>query len=176
VLHLRKALGLLAAGSLNRQAIEDLVAEAYFVPGSTPALSQLQFFQERKEHIALVVDEYGELMGLVTLEDIIEEIIGKFTTSLPSAAPALSWGDDGAATADGAMQVREVNRALALELPTGGPKTLNGLILEHLQDIPEANVSLKIAGVPVEIISAQGRVVKAVRLFRPAAPAGKIPD
>lgn len=175
VLHLRKALGLLATGSLDRQAIEELVTEAYFVPASTPILAQLQFFQERKEHIALVVDEYGELMGLVTLEDIIEEIIGKFTTSLPSATPALSWDADGAATADGAMQVREVNRALGLDLPTDGPKTLNGLILEHLQDIPEANVSLKIAGVPVEIVSAQGRAVKIVRLFRPAAPSGEIP-
>jgi len=170
VLHLRKALGLLAAGSLDRKSIEELVTEAYFIPASTPALAQLQFFQERKEHMALVVDEYGELMGLVTLEDIIEEIIGKFTTSLPSAAPALSWDADGAATADGAMQVREVNRALALDLPTDGPKTLNGLILEQLQDIPEANVSLKIAGIPVEIVSAQGRSVKTVRLFRPPAP------
>ena len=139
-------------------------------------LAQLQFFQERKEHIALVVDEYGELMGLITLEDIIEEIIGKFTTSLPSAAPALSWDADGAATADGAMQVREVNRALSLDLPTDGPKTLNGLILEQLQDIPEANVSLKIAGVPVEIVSAQGRAVKTVRLFRPAAPRAGDPE
>jgi Mg2+/Co2+ transporter CorB len=171
VLHLRKALGLLAAGTLDRKAIEELVTEAYFVPSSTPVLAQLQFFQERKEHIALVVDEYGELMGLITLEDIIEEIIGKFTTSLPSAAPALSWGADGTATADGAMQVREVNRALALDLPTDGPKTLNGLILEQLQDIPEANVSIKIAGVPVEIVSAQGRAVKTVRLFRPPEPA-----
>jgi Mg2+/Co2+ transporter CorB len=170
VLHLRKALGLLAAGALDRQAITELATEPYFVPASTPVLAQLQFFQERKEHIALVVDEYGELMGLITLEDIIEEIIGKFTTSLPSAVPALSWDADGAATADGAMQVREVNRALSLDLPTDGPKTLNGLILEQLQDIPEANVSLKIAGVPVEIVSAQGRAVKTARLFRPPTP------
>ena len=104
----------------------------------------------------------------------MEEIIGKFTTSLPAAKPALAWDEDGAAQADGAMPVREVNRALGLELPTDGPKTLNGLILEQLQDIPEANVSLKIAGVPIEILSAQGRAVKSVRLFRPAA--GSRPD
>jgi len=170
VLHLRKALGLLAGG-LDKRAIEELVAEPYFVPASTPALAQLQYLQERKEHIALVVDEYGELMGLVTVEDIIEEIIGKFTTSLPSIAPLLSWDEDGAALADGAMPVREVNRALGLELPTDGPKTLNGLILEHLQDIPEADVAVKIAGVPIEIVHAHGRAVKSVRLFRPAAPA-----
>ena len=170
VLHLRKALGLLAAGGLDKRSIEELVAEPYFVPASTPALAQLQYLQERKEHIALVVDEYGELMGLVTVEDIIEEIIGKFTTSLPSVAPLLSWDEDGSALADGAMPVREVNRALGLELPTDGPKTLNGLILEHLQDIPEADVAVKIAGVPMEIVHTHGRAVKSVRVFRPVAP------
>ena len=170
VLHLRKVLGLLFAGTLDRKGIEEVLDEPYFVPASTPAIAQLQYFQDKRERIGLVVDEYGELMGLVTLEGIVEEIIGKFTTSLPSASPALYWDAEGAATADGAMQVREVNRALSLDLPTDGPKTLNGLILEQLQDIPEANVSLKIAGVPVEIVSAQGRAVKTVRLFRPAAP------
>lgn len=172
VLNLRKVLGLLFAGALDRKAIEDLLDEPYFVPAGTPAIAQLQYFQEKRERLGLVVDEYGELMGLVTLEGIMEEIIGKFTTSLPSAKPALSWDEDGTAAADGAMPVREVNRVLGLDLPTDGPKTLNGLILEQLQAIPEANVSLKIAGVPVEILSTQGRSVKAVRLFRPqvAAP------
>ncbi len=168
VLNLRKVLGLLFSGALDPKAIEDLLDEPYFVPATTPAIAQLQYFQEKRERIGLVVDEYGELMGLVTLEGIMEEIIGKFTTSLPSAKPALTWDEDGSATADGATPVREVNRVLQLELPTGGPKTLNGLILEQLQDIPEANVSLKIAGVPIEILSVQGRAVKTVRLFRPA--------
>jgi Mg2+/Co2+ transporter CorB len=167
VLNLRKVLGLAHAGSLDRKEIEGLLEEPYFVPAATPAIAQLQYFQEKRERIGLVVDEYGELMGLVTLEGIMEEIIGKFTTSLPSASPALAWGADGTAAADGAMPVREVNRALGLSLPTDGPKTLNGLVLEQLQDIPEANVSLKIAGVPVEILSTQGRAVKSVRLFRP---------
>jgi Mg2+/Co2+ transporter CorB len=167
VLNLRKVLGLVFSGALDRKAIEDLLDEPYFVPAGTPAIAQLQYFQEKRERIGLVVDEYGELMGLVTLEGIMEEIIGKFTTSLPSANPALSWDEDGAASADGAMPVREVNRALGLSLPTDGPKTLNGLILEQLQDIPEANVSLKIAGVPIEILSTQGRAVKSLRLFRP---------
>jgi Mg2+/Co2+ transporter CorB len=114
-----------------------------------------------------VVDEYGELMGLVTLDDIIEEIIGKFTTSLPSAGGALAWDANGAATAEGFMPVREINRALGLSLPTDGPKTLNGLIVEHLQDIPAADVSIKIGNVPMEIVHAQGRTVKTVRIFRP---------
>ncbi len=167
VLNLRKVLGLVFSGALDRKAIEDLLDEPYFVPAGTPAIAQLQYFQEKRERIGLVVDEYGELMGLVTLEGIMEEIIGKFTTSLPLANPALSWDEDGAAAADGAMPVREVNRALGLSLPTDGPKTLNGLILEQLQAIPEANVSLKIAGVPIEILSTQGRAVKSLRLFRP---------
>jgi Mg2+/Co2+ transporter CorB len=113
------------------------------------------------------VDEYGELMGLLTLEDIIEEIIGKFTTSLPTAGQALAWDASGAATAEGATPVREVNRALGLSLPTDGPKTLNGLIVEHLQEIPEADVAIKIGNVPMEILHAQGRTIKTVRIFRP---------
>lgn len=170
VLHLRKVLAPLHAGELDKASIESLVVEPYFVPATTPVLSQIQYFQENRERIALVVDEYGELMGLVALEDIIEEIIGKFTTSLPSATPALSWYEDGTATAEGTMPVREINRALGLSLPTDGPKTLNGLILEHLQDIPEADVSIKIGNVPMEIVHAQGRTVKTVRIFRPVEP------
>ena len=166
VLHLRKVLAPLLAGTLDKPQIEALLVPPYFVPSSTPVFAQLQYFQENEERIALVVDEYGELMGLVTLEDIIEEIIGKFTTSLPSAQ-ALAWAEDGSASIDGATPVREVNRALGLELPTEGPKTMNGLILEHLRDIPEADVSVKIADVVMEIVHAQGRSVKTVRIFRP---------
>ncbi len=175
ILRLRKVLGLLFSGALDKRALEELLDEPYFVPASTPAIAQLQYFQEKHERIGLVVDEYGELMGLVALEDIMEEIIGKFTTSMPSASPALSWDEEGTAAADGAMPVREVNRILGLELPTDGPKTLNGLILEHLQDIPEANVSVKIAGVPMEIVHAQGRAVKSVRLFRPLQSSSEKP-
>jgi Mg2+/Co2+ transporter CorB len=167
ILHLRKVLAALHAGVLDKATIESLLVEPYFVPAATPVLAQMQYFQEHKERIALVVDEYGELMGLVTLEDIIEEIIGKFTTSLPSASAALHWDDAGTASADGTTPVREVNRALGLSLPTDGPKTLNGLIVEHLQDIPEADVSIKINNVPMEILHAQGRTVKTVRIFRP---------
>ena len=167
-LHVRRILGALHAGSLDEQALGAVLDEPYYVPASTSALAQLQYFQENRERLALVVDEYGELMGLVTLEDIIEEIIGKFTTTLPSALP-LAWDDNGTATAEGAMPVREVNRALGLSLPTDGPKTLNGLIVEHLQEIPEADVAIKIGNVPMEIVHAQGRTIKTVRIFRPLA-------
>jgi Mg2+/Co2+ transporter CorB len=175
VLHLRKVLAPLLAGTLDKPQIETLLVPPYFVPASTPVFAQLQYFQENEQRIALVVDEYGELMGLVTLEDIIEEIIGKFTTSIPSAH-ALVWGKDGSATIDGATPVREVNRALGLELPTEGPKTMNGLILEHLRDIPEADVSMKIGEVPMEIVHAQGRSVKTVRVFRPLASVEEVTE
>jgi Mg2+/Co2+ transporter CorB len=171
ILHLRKVFAALPTRTLDKATLESMLADPYFVPATTPALSQLQYFQENKESLALVVDEYGELMGLVTLEDILEEIIGKFTTSLPAAGPELSWDDDGAATADGTVPVRDVNRALGLNLPTDGPKTLNGLIVEHLQDIPEADVSIKIGNVPMEIVHAQGRTVKTVRIFKPVESA-----
>jgi len=168
ILHIRKILAALNAGPLEQSALVEVLDEPYYVPATTSALAQMQYFQENRERLALVVDEYGELMGLVTLEDIIEEMIGKFTTTLPTAGP-LAWNEDGTATADGAMPLREVNRALGLSLPTDGPKTLNGLIVEHLQEIPEADVSIKINNVPMEIVHAQGRTIKTVRIFRPLA-------
>ena len=114
------------------------------------------------------MDEYGELLGLVTVEDIIEELIGEFTSTAPARANRLAWDKDGACLVEGSSPVRELNRKLDLALPMDGPKTLNGLVLEHLQDIPEAGVSLRIAGVRMEIVQTLDRVVKTVRLFRPA--------
>jgi Mg2+/Co2+ transporter CorB len=168
VLHLKTLLTALPTRTLDKPTLETLLDEPYFVPATTPVLAQMQYFQENRQRIAMVVDEYGELMGLVTLEDIIEEIIGKFTTSVPTAGAALAWDETGAATAEGTLPVREVNRALGLSLPTDGPKTLNGLIVEHLQDIPEADVSIKVGNVPMEILHAQGRTIKTVRIFKPA--------
>jgi Mg2+/Co2+ transporter CorB len=167
ILHLRRALSLLREGELDEAALEELLADPYFVPAATPALTQLQHFQEARQRLALVVDEYGELQGLLTLEDIIEEIIGEFTTTAPVKASGFAWDEDGSALVEGASSLRELNRKLGLALPLDGPKTLNGLLLEHLQDIPEAGVSVKINGVPMEIVQTQDRVVKTVRLFKP---------
>jgi Mg2+/Co2+ transporter CorB len=167
ILHLRKVLRVLHTGKFDPRMLVDLLAEPYFVPAGTAAFAQLQYFQENHQRIALVVDEYGELQGLVTLEDIIEEIIGKFTTTAPVKSENYAWEKDGSVLVEGSSMLRELNRKLRLALPLDGPKTLNGLILEHLQDIPEAGVSIKIAQVPMEIIQTQDRVVKTVRLFRP---------
>lgn len=172
VLHIRRALALLRESELDKTELEAMLAAPYFVPTDTPALAQLQYFQENRQRLAIVVDEYGELQGLLTLEDIIEEIIGEFTTVAPVKAAAYAWDEAGSALVEGASSLRELNRKLGLALPIDGPKTLNGLILEHFQDIPEAGVSLKIARVPMEVVQTQDRVVKTVRLFRPqTAPA-----
>jgi len=139
--------------------------EPYYIPEGTPLFTQLQNFQENQLRVGLVVDEYGELRGLVTLEDIVEEIIGEFTTHSPVRAGGILGQPDGSWLVEGSSTLRELNRKLGLKLPLEGPKTLNGLILEHFQDIPEAGTSVKIAGHPMEIVQTQDRVVKVVRIF-----------
>jgi Mg2+/Co2+ transporter CorB len=173
ILHIRKAAAVLIEGGWTSQTLVDLLAEPYFIPQATPVFQQLQFFQERRQRLALVVDEYGELQGLVTLEDILEEMIGDFTTGAPvKSGSAFAWDADGTAVVEGGALLRELNRRLKLHFPLGGPKTLNGLILDHLQDIPESGVSLKIADCAMEILHTEDRVVRTVRLLRPpgAAP------
>lgn len=167
VLHVRRLLAHSFENRLSVPDIRELLTRPYFIPASTPVYSQLQFFQENRERLGLVVDEYGELLGLLTLEDIIEELIGKFTTSAPDASERLRWGEDGSVIADGSQPLRALNRKLGLNLPVDGPKTLNGLVLEHLQDIPESGLSVRIAGVPIEVVQAEDRRIKTVRIFRP---------
>ena len=172
ILHLRRVLSLTREGELDRDKLAGLLTEPYFIPASTPLFAQLQYFQENRQHFALVVDEYGELQGLLTVEDIIEEIIGEFTTTAPSVATVHAWDKNGSALVEGASPLREINRKLGLAFPLDGPKTLNGLVLEHLQDIPEAGVSLKITGVTIEILQIQDRAIKTIRLFKPTTQAG----
>ncbi len=173
ILHLRRALRPMHSGELDKPGLEEILTEPYYVPAATAALAQLQFFQENRQRFALVVDEYGELQGLVTLEDIIEEIIGEFTTTAPMHNTRINWDtqtDKHSALVEGSSTLREINRKLGLSLPLDGPKTLNGLILEYLQDIPESGVSVKIGAVPMEIVQTQDRVIKTVRLFKPHLP------
>lgn len=167
ILQVRRVISGALDGEIEMQWLREQLGEPYFVPASTPIYAQLQFFRENRQRTGLVVDEYGELLGLVTLEDIIEEIVGKFTTSMPGGSNSMTWGEDGSVLVDGGQHLREVNRVLGLDLPTDGPKTLNGLIVEHLQDIPEAGVALRIGGVGMEIVQTQDRRVKVVRLSRP---------
>ena len=175
VLHLRKVLGALHAGTLDEQALLESLDEPYFVPADHPGARAAAVLPgEPGAHRAggrrvRRADGAGHARGHHRGDH-------RQVHHLAAArrAARCRWDEDGTATADGAMPVREVNRALGLSLPTDGPKTLNGLILEHLQDIPEADVSIKIAGVPMEIVHAQGRTVKTVRIFRPGRDRSKV--
>jgi Mg2+/Co2+ transporter CorB len=166
ILHLRRVFGAANGEAVTKAMLEELLIPAYFVPATTPALTQLSFFQENHERLGLVVDEYGELQGLVTLEDIVEEMIGEFTTSVPTGAKRLSWGADGSILVEGGRHLRELNRKLGLALPLDGPKTLSGLVVEYLQDIPESGVCIVIGGCRMEIVQTQDRIVNVVRLLR----------
>jgi len=169
ILHIKRVLPLLQEEQLDATELRAILNEAYFIPSDTPLLKQLQQFQERQTRLGLVVDEYGELLGLVTLENILEEIVGDFTTQSPSQTGKFLRQDDGSLLLEGSSSLRELNRKLGLHLPLGEAKTLNGLILEHLGDIPEAGTSLKIGNYPIEIIQTQDRAVKVARIF-PAQP------
>lgn len=167
ILHQRRLLGYALSGEWDREALIQLLSEPYYIPAGTPIYDQLQFFQENRQRMGVVVDEYGEILGLVTLEDIIEEIIGKFTSGMPGSQGDLVWNNDGWVLVEGAKSIREINRALRLQLPTDGAKTLNGLLVSHLEDIPEAGISVRIEGVPMEIVQTQDRAIKIVKLHRP---------
>ena len=169
ILHDRKALALVTRDTLTRESIRENLIEPYFVPSGTPLFRQLQYFQENKQRIAIVVDEYGELEGLVTLEDIVEELVGEFTTNAPGLQPTgLHWSEDGTVEVDGTTPIRDINRQLGLQLPTEGARTINGLLLETLEALPDAHVSVKIGGVPMEILQTQGRLIRRIRLIRPS--------
>lgn len=168
VLHQRRLLAEAFAGEIAHATLRERMSEPYFIPAATPIYTQLEFFRENRQRMGLVVDEYGEIEGLVTLEDIIEELVGKFTTRQSDVAGALSWSGNGVVLVDGAATLRELNRMLGLEFPLDGPRTLNGLIVEHLQDIPEVGVGLRVGSVAMEIVQTQDRKIKMVRLHRPA--------
>jgi Mg2+/Co2+ transporter CorB len=167
VVHQRRLFAGVLQAPLDLGMLRAQLAKPYFIPAATPVYTQLQFFRDNHQRLGLVVDEYGEIQGLVTLEDIIEEIVGKFTTGMPGAGADSAWDEKGTAMVDGGHTLRELNRRLDLELPLDGPKTLSGLIIEYLQDIPEADVCLRIAGIAMEIIQTRNRRIKMVKLYRP---------
>lgn len=169
ILHLRRAIALIADDELDLKTFTDLISEPYFIPESTSLNKQLLNFQSSKRRTALVVDEYGDIQGLVTLEDILEEIVGEFTTNTGSNSPLIQIQDDNSYLLDASLHIREINRELGLNLPVDGPKTLNGVILEQLEMIPEPGTSLKIAGVAIEITKTTNNAVKSARINLPNA-------
>jgi Mg2+/Co2+ transporter CorB len=160
-IHARDALRLLTKEQFDKQSLLRALREIYYIPEGTSLNTQLLKFQQSKERIGLVVDEYGDIQGLVTLEDILEEVVGDFTTTQTRAtSDEVDVQSDGSVLVDGAANIRDINKELEWELPTEGPKTLSGLIVEYLEDIPQIPLGMRIAGYPIEIIEIKENMIK----------------
>jgi Mg2+/Co2+ transporter CorB len=170
-LHVRKVLNATRRDELDVEGLRAIMRDPYFVPEGTPLLTQLTNFQENQRHMGLVVDEYGDILGLVTMKDILEEIVGEFTSQAIGSAALFHKETDGSVIADGTCSLRVLNRKAGFDFPLEGPKTINGLVLEQLEDIPEAGITMVVAEHPVEILQVQNRMVKVVRILPKPAPA-----
>jgi Mg2+/Co2+ transporter CorB len=171
VLHVRKVLNATRREQIDLAGLREIIREPYFVPEGTPLLAQLSNFQENQRHLGLVVDEYGEILGLVTMKDILEEIVGEFTSQAIGSASLFHKEPDGSVIADGFCSLRVLNRKAGFDFPLEGPKTMNGLLLERLEDIPDPGTAVHISGHTIEILQVQNRMVKVVRILPAAAPA-----
>ncbi|MFV7782802.1 HlyC/CorC family transporter [Shewanella marisflavi] len=164
--HLRDALRLQSKQQFSKSSLLRAVKEIYFIPEGTPLNVQLANFQHNKERIGLVVDEYGDIQGLVTLEDILEEIVGDFTTSMiTTPSEDINKQQDGSFLIDATINIRDLNKEMDWHFPIDGPKTLNGLILEYLEEIPEPNTSMRLCGYPLEVVEVADNMVKTVRVI-----------
>ena len=177
ILHLRRA-ARFAGETFTKKDLVRETEEPYFVPESTPLHTQLYNFQRQRRRVALVVDEYGRIRGMTTLEDLLEEIVGEFTTDFTSRLGEVRRGDDGSYLIDGSALVRDLNRLLAWDLPTAGPRTMNGLVLEQLESFPDGNVSVRIGRYVLESVRMADNLVRTVRVIPPpdqpaAAPPGE---
>ena len=167
IFHLRRALRLMANQEFTKEKFMTIIREPYFVPLGTPLNTQLLNFQTQKRRTGVVVDEYGDIQGLVTLEDILEEIVGEFTTDPSQQVRDIHPQKDGTYLIDGSATIREINKSLHWALPTKGPRTLSGLIVEFLEAMPEQGISLRIASHTIEIIQTKNNMVKIARLSKP---------
>ena len=176
ILHVRKALNLMTQDNLNPQTFQSIVKEAYFVPEGTPLNTQLIQFQRKLRRTGLVVDEYGDLLGLITLEDIFREIVGEFTANTIDDEKEIHPQSDGSYLINGSANIRELNRTMDWDLPTDGPKTINGLVLEYLESIPDPGVSIRINSYIIEVIQTADNAIRTVRLrqIHPAIEAEQI--
>lgn len=164
MVHLRNVLALHRNSEFSREKFMGVIRETYFIPEGTPLNTQLLNFQRHRRRIALVVDEYGDIQGLVTLDDILEEIVGEFTTDPAASSKDIHPQEDGTYLVDGSANIRELNRVMNWALPSEDAKTLNGLIVEYLETIPEPGTSMKLAGYPIEIVQSSSNAVKTVRI------------
>lgn len=164
-LHMRNMSKLIDIEEINKAELMQLIEEAYFVPESTPLHTQLFKFQNNKKRMAIVVDEYGDVQGIITIEDILEEIVGNFTTNLSEETDDIHPQPDGTYIIDGTATVREINKALDWDLPIDGPKTLNGLLTEMLEMIPEKNVCVRLPYHCAEILNVQDNAIRTVKMW-----------
>jgi Mg2+/Co2+ transporter CorB len=164
IVHVRKVLNASEREPLSKEGLREIMREPYFIPEGTPLLQQLTHFQTHQRRMALVVDEYGEIQGLVTLQDILEEIVGEFTSQSPMNAGMFRKETDGTVIVEGSCPLRVLNRKLGYNFPLDGPKTMNGLLIERLEDIPEPGTSVKIGDYAIDILQTEDRKVKVVRL------------
>lgn len=165
-LHSRDALRLVARDQFSKSSLLREVDPIYFIPQGTPLNVQLAKFQRNKERIGLIVDEYGDIQGLITLDDILEEIVGDFTTSMaPAPSDEIHPQPDGSFLVEGSASIRELNKEMHWHLPIDGPRTLNGVILEYLEEIPQPNISVRLAGYPIEILEVENNMVKMARIM-----------
>jgi Mg2+/Co2+ transporter CorB len=166
ILHMKKVAHALVRGDFDREHLLDLVRqrEAYFVPEGTTLDVQLLNFKRDRRRIALVVDEYGDIQGLVTLEDILEEVVGEFTSAPATLHKDIHSDPDGSYVVNGAINVRVLNRTLGWSLPTNGPRTLNGLIVEYLETLPQAGTVLRLGDLTIEILQTVDNSVKTARI------------
>ena len=171
ILHLRRLARFMGTDDFSKSDLMQLTREPYYIPEATPLDKQLIKFQSEKQRIALVLDEYGDLQGLVTLEDILEEIVGEFTSDFSATIPEINPQQDGSFVIDGGALLRDINRALDWELPIAGPKTLNGLVLEYLETIPEENLCIQIAEYQIETLQLNENMVKNLRIVKSDKPA-----
>ncbi|MES9857290.1 MAG: HlyC/CorC family transporter [Sedimenticola sp.] len=165
ILQVRKAMYALTQERLKKETIREICDTPYFIPEGTPLNRQLLNFQRKKQGLGLVVDEYGDLLGLVTLADLLEEIVGEFTTDPADSVQEVQPQDDGSFLVAGSANLKDLVRSFHWDLPTDGPRTINGLIIEYMETIPEPGTSLLLEGYPVEILQTQDNAVKVVRLL-----------
>jgi Mg2+/Co2+ transporter CorB len=170
VLHTRNAAKFLTQAEVNKAAILQVIDESYFVPENQSLQTLLFNFQQSKQRLGMVVDEYGDVQGIVAIEDILEEIVGEFTTDLSDTNIDIHPLDDGLYLIDGSTHIRLINRQLTWDLPQEGPKTLNGLIIEYLETIPDSNVCMLLEGYRIEIVQIQDNMIKTAKISRVPEP------
>lgn len=165
-IHMRDVVNIYAKDEINITKIKEVIREPYFIPEGTPLSQQLEHFKTQKRRLGIVVDEYGEVKGMVVLDDILEEIVGQFTSSQGESMDEINIQPDGSYLVDPRVSIRELNAELKVKLPYDNAKTLNGLILEHLQSFPQHNVSFKVDSLIIEIVQVNKQGIKLVKITK----------